>query len=173
LQYLSLTQPDLSFAINRVCQFLHTPTENHWAAVKQILHFVNGTLDHGLFLHPPVSSSLIVYSDTEWASDVGDRRSTWGYVVFYGDNLVSWSARKQPTVSRSSTESEYKAVANATTKLIRVEALLKKLSVRQTLPPILWCDNIGATFLSSNLVFHAEANCFFSLAMVISGQPMS
>jgi histone deacetylase 1/2 len=94
LQYLTLTRPDLSFVINRVCQFLHAPTEEHWFAVKRILCFVHGTLDHGLLIRPSVSSSLTVYSDADWAGDVGDRRSTGGYAVFYGENLVAWSARK-------------------------------------------------------------------------------
>jgi histone deacetylase 1/2 len=156
LQYLTLTRPDLAFAVNRVCQFLHSPTEEHWSAVKRILRFVHGTLDHGLLLSPSASSSLTVYSDADWAGDVADRRSTGGYAVFYGGNLVAWSARKQATVSRSSTESKYKAVVNAIAELIWVEALLKELGVRQSSPPVLWCDNIGATYLSSNPVFHAR-----------------
>jgi histone deacetylase 1/2 len=79
-----------------------------------------------------------------------------GYALFYGNKLIVWSARKQATVSRSSTESKYKVIANATTELMWVEALLKELGVRQSSPPVLWCDNIGATYVSFNPVFHVR-----------------
>ncbi|XP_071676645.1 uncharacterized protein [Lolium perenne] len=118
LQYLLITRPDLSFAVNRVCQFLHAPRCSHWTAVKRILRFVRLTIGHGLSIRPSTTNLLSAFSDADWAGDPDDRRSTGGYAIFYGRNLIAWSARKQPTVSRSSTESEYKALANATAEII-------------------------------------------------------
>jgi histone deacetylase 1/2 len=120
------------------------------------LRYVQGTLKVGITFQKSNSTLLSAFSDADWAGCLDDRRSTGGFAIFFGPNLISWSARKQATVSRSSTEAEYKALANATAELIWVQALLRELRVSLRARPCLWCDNLGATYLSANPIFHAR-----------------
>lgn len=118
LQYATLTRPDISFAVNKVSQFMHAPTVPHWCAVKRILRYLQGSVSHGLHIKPAPSLSLHAYSDADWADSPNDRKSTSGFCIFLGPNLISWSSKKQPTVSRSSTEAEYRSLAVASSELI-------------------------------------------------------
>ena len=106
LHYLTFTRLDLSFAVHQVCQFMNAPTDIHLIAAKRILRYLRGALDHGLH-YTPGPTTLSAFTDVDWAGDPNDRRSTSGLLVFLGHNPITWSAKKQLIVSRSSTEAEY------------------------------------------------------------------
>lgn len=130
---MTLTRPELSYSVNKVCQFMASPLDSHWRAVKRILRYLCGTSHNGLLLQPASHDgkfSLRAYSDSDWASDPDDRRSTWGSCIFIGPNLVSWSSKKQPLVARSSTEAEYRSIAHSTFELLWLQSLLTELQVK-------------------------------------------
>ena len=156
LQYLSLTRPDISFAVNKLSQFMHKPTTNHWIATKRFLRYLKQTIFHGIQIHKAGLPILRTYSDADWAGNVDDCMSTSTYISFLGSNPISWISKKQRAVARSTTEAEYRALANATSETMWLSTLLKELEFLVTESPQLLCDNLGATHLSFNPVNHSR-----------------
>ncbi|KAG8489320.1 hypothetical protein CXB51_017422 [Gossypium anomalum] len=122
LQYLSLTRPNISYTVNKLSQFMHQPTTNHWTA----------------------------------AGDKDGFTSTSDYFIYLGRNPVSWSSKKQKTIAWSSTEAEYRFVANTAVELRWLCSLLSELDVIIAQQPVIYCENVGATHLCANLVFHSR-----------------
>ncbi|GJX03019.1 ribonuclease H-like domain-containing protein [Tanacetum coccineum] len=175
LQYLTFTRPDITYAVQQVCLYMHDPREPHFSALKQILRYVQGTLDYGLQLFSSTTDSLIAYSDADWAGCPTTRWSTSGYCVFLGNNLLSWSFKRQPTLSHSSAEAEYRGVANVVAETCWIENLLCELHTPLSSATIVYCDNVGVVYLSSNPVQHQrtkhiEIDIHFVRDLVATGQ---
>ncbi|CAA7024341.1 unnamed protein product [Microthlaspi erraticum] len=156
LQYLSLTRPDVSYAVNKLSQFMHKPTDIHWSAVKRILRYLSGTQSQGIFYSKTNAPSLHAYTDADWGGDKYDYISTGAYIVYYGKHPIAWSSKKQKGVSRSSTEAEYRAVTEAVSEVIWIKSLLTEMGITPSPTPPVYCDNIGATYLAANPVFHSR-----------------
>ncbi|GJY55059.1 ribonuclease H-like domain-containing protein [Tanacetum coccineum] len=127
LQYLTFTRPDLSYA---------------------------GTLELGLQLYASATTSLVGYTDADWAGCPSTRRSTFGYSVFLGDNLLSWSAKRQHPISRSSAKAEYRDVANVVAETAWICNLLRELHSPFLTATLVYCDNVSAVYMSANPVQH-------------------
>ena len=158
LQYVTMTHPELSYSANKVCQFISSPLESHWAAVKRILRYLKGHLRHGLVLHPaPLYPAFFIraFCDADWAADPDDRRSTSGAAIYIGPNLASWWSRKQTVVSRSSTEAEYRSLAAATADVLWIQTLLSEHAVPHLTPMVL-CDNSSTVQMAHNPVLHTK-----------------
>lgn len=142
--------------------------ESHWLAVKHILRYLKGTIHHGLLLAPAPPNqpfSLRALCDADWDSNPDDRCSTSGASIFLGPNLIFWWSRKQPVVARSSTEAEYRSLAQTTVDILWIQTLLTELGIAFTSSRI-FSDNQSAVALAHNPVLHArtkhmECDLFF------------
>jgi hypothetical protein len=173
LQYLTFTRPDIAFSVHQVCQFMQNPMVSHFTAVKRILRYLKGTLHVGIS-YTKGDLQLKAFSDADWAGDPNDRRSTTGLVIFLGDNPISWSSKKQQTVSRSSTEAEYRALSFTTAEVDWLKQLLAFLHVSLPHIPVLFCDNLSAIALSFNPFSINEPNTLRSMCILfVNGFPRS
>ncbi|GJT27581.1 ribonuclease H-like domain-containing protein [Tanacetum coccineum] len=132
LQYLTFTQPDLSYAVQQLCLYMHDPREPHLNAMKH----------------------LIAYSDADWAGCPATRRSTFEYCVFLSDNLLTWSSKRQDTLSHSSAEAEYRGVVNAIPETSWIRNLLCELHTSLFTATLVYCDNVSAVYMSTNPIQH-------------------
>nr|GFA66123.1 ribonuclease H-like domain-containing protein [Tanacetum cinerariifolium] len=113
-----------------------------------------GPEDFGLQLYASATTSLVGYTDADWAGCPSTRRSTFGYCIFLGDNLLSWSSKRQHTITRSSAEAEYHDVANVVAETAWLHNLHRELHSPLSTATLVYCDNVSVVYLSANPVQH-------------------
>jgi protein associated with RNAse G/E len=156
LNYLTTTRPDIAYSVSVLSHFMAKPLEIHWNAAKGVLRYLKGTIDYGIKYTDSFDVELTGYSDSDWAGNSDDRRSTTGYAFGIGSRIVSWSSKKQPTVSLSSIEAEYKALCEATCEVVWLRRLLQDVGEEQRKATIIKCDNQSSIKLAKNQVYHSR-----------------
>lgn len=159
LQYITMTRLDLQFAVNFVCQKMHAPTLSDFNLLKRILRYLRGTIDYGISFFKHTDFTLAAYSYSDWAGCPVTRRSTGG-CTFLGNNIISWSAKKQQSVARSSTEAEYRALCETSSEFSWLTFLLRDLGISQPVPATLYGDNLSSVYLTANPVLHPRSKHF-------------
>uniref|UniRef100_A0A2N9EXN8 4-alpha-glucanotransferase n=1 Tax=Fagus sylvatica TaxID=28930 RepID=A0A2N9EXN8_FAGSY len=173
LIYLTITRPDISYAVSIVSQFMTNPRVPHMNAVIRILKYLKNAPGRGLFYRSSGHLRIEGYTDADWAGSPSDRKSTTGYCTFIGGNLVTWRSKKQSVVARSSAEAEYRAMAHTTCELTWLRTVLQEFGLLTQGPTPLYCDNQAAIHIASNPVFHErtkhiEVDCHFVRSKVES-----
>lgn len=154
LIYLTITRPDIAFPVQQLSQFLDCPTQDHLKAAHRLLRFIKGTTGQGLLFPANTDLRLRAFADSDWAGCTETKRSVTGYCVFLGDSLISWKAKKQTTVSRSSAEAEYRALASLVCEVQWLLYLTEDLQIRDQEPVEVFCDSKSAMHIAENPAFH-------------------
>ena len=157
LLYLTATRPDIMYSVGMISRYMDQPTEMHLQSAKRILRYIRGTADLGISYKRGGEGSLIAFADSDYAGDVDDRRSTSGYVFMLGTGAVSWSSKKQPVVTLSSTEAEFIAAASCACQGVWMRRIMEKLGQVQGRSTTIFCDNTSAIKLSKNPVLHGRS----------------
>lgn len=157
LMYLTATRPDIMYAVSLISRYMENPTEVHLLAAKRIFRYLKGTADLGILYKKGANSSLIGFSDSDYAGDLDDRKSTSGFVFMMGSGAISWSSKKQQIVTLSTTEAEFVAAASSSCQAIWLQRLLEVLHNQQQGPTLIHCDNVSAIKLSKNPVMHGKS----------------
>ncbi|XP_071730443.1 uncharacterized mitochondrial protein AtMg00810-like [Rutidosis leptorrhynchoides] len=151
---LTLTRLDISFSVQVLSQYMHSPLQSHFDLAFRVLRYLKGSPGKGLHFEKDNSFSLKAYCDADWGKCKLNRKSFTGYLVYFYNSLVSWKSKKQATISRSFTESEYRAMASTAFEIVWIKNLLQDLCVNIELPVKLFCDNSSALQIAANHVFH-------------------
>ncbi|CAL1355334.1 unnamed protein product [Linum trigynum] len=158
LLYLTITRPDITYAINILSQFVHAPSQMHLDAAFRVLRYIKGSPGQGLFFPIDATLRLTAYCDADWGGSQRTRRSTTGYFITLGSAPISWRTKKQRVVARSSAEAEYRAMASTVREIIWLRWLLQELGVPQSGPTPLHCDNQAALHIANNRSFMSALN---------------
>ena len=174
LIYLTVTRPDIAYAVSVLSQFMQVPRVVHLDGVYRVLAYIKRAPGKGLLYQKQGHLMVEAYSDAGYAGDKADRKSHGRYATYVGGNLVTWRSQKQSVVSRSTAESEYRAMADTTAEMLWLRSLLIELGFPPPSPMKMYCDNEAATFIASNDTFHMrtkhiEVDCHFIRQYVMDG----
>ncbi|KAK3018899.1 hypothetical protein RJ639_005104 [Escallonia herrerae] len=150
LIYLTITRPDICYAVHVLSQFMQSPRSQHWDAALWVLRYLKAAPAQGLFLLADSPLQIYAFCDSDWASCPLTRHSVTEYFISLGNSPISWRTKKQPTVSRSSAEAEYHSMAITTW----LKSFLLSLGIHHDRPMRLFCDKQAALHIASNPVFH-------------------
>jgi len=150
LNYLTITRPNISFDVQQVSQFMHSPRHLHLTSFLPKIRCLKGSSHRGLFVSIGNSPKLSAYSDADWAGCPDTRRTVTGWCMSLGSSLISWKSKKQVRFS----ESEYRAMSAACSEIIWLHGLLAELGFPQTEPTSLYANNTSAIQIVANPVFH-------------------
>jgi hypothetical protein len=156
LIYMTITRPNLRYAVGVVSQFMQTPQKPHLDAMRHILRYIKHTLQCGIFYEAKSQLQVHGYTDANLAGNVSDRRSTNGFMFSFRSGAISWSSKKQPTVALLSTEAEYRGATIITCEVVWLLKLLSNLGQLMDALVVIYCDNISNILLVNNLVYHAR-----------------
>ena len=159
LMYLLATRLDLAYSVCLVARYMERPTEMHMAAIKRILRYLKGTASYGILYKRGEEVRLTGWSDSDYAGDIDDGKSTSGYVFMIGDSAVAWSSKKQPIVNLSTTEAEYVAAVSCSCQGIWLRRILHHLNEDHKEVTTIYCDNSSSIKLSKNPVMHGRYRC--------------
>ncbi|KAE9586231.1 putative RNA-directed DNA polymerase [Lupinus albus] len=154
LLYLTHIRPDISYAVSFLSQFVSSPTDLHHKAAYRILKYIKGSPGKGIFFSADNNITLKGFSDSDWGACLDTRKSTTGWCFFLGSSLISWKSKKQTTISRSSAEAEYRALAMASCEAQWLLFLFVDLRINHSKPISLYCDNTSAMHIAANPIFH-------------------
>jgi len=154
LIYLTNIRPDITYAVNHLSQYVSAPTMDHHQAVFRILRYLKGSIGQGIFLDAKSDIHLKSYSDFDWAGCTDTRRSVTGFLVYLGNTLIAWKSKKQATISRSSSEAEYRALAQTVCEVQWLTHMLHDLNITMAQSATIYCDNTSAIKIANNPVFH-------------------
>ncbi|KAJ0565941.1 putative RNA-directed DNA polymerase [Helianthus annuus] len=160
LIYLSLTRPDISYTVQFLSQFMHSPCQSHLDIALRLLRYLKLSPGKGISFKKSDSMVLTGFVDSDWAKCLKTRKSVTGYGIFLGETLISWKSKKQSVVSRSTAEAEYRAMCSATCEIMWILNVLSELKVDYILPVSLYCDSKSAISISQNPVFHERTKHF-------------
>jgi len=174
LIYLTMTRPDICYAVQTLSQFMHSPKQSHMNAALKVVKYLKKCPGLGILLSRKCNMEMMAFCDSDYATCPMSRRSITGFCIKLGESLLSWKTKKQSTISLSSVESEYRSMVKTVCEVVWLRGLLQDLGIQVRGPTLLFCDNDSAIKLAANPILHErtkhiEVDCHFTREKIKEG----